>query len=218
MKQLQGVLFDLDGVIVDTVPYYYEATKQLADELRLPFSEEDNIRFQGRPRMDLMNHLVGDRYTHEEKVELGERRNRYYQERIATLTRADMMPGIEDFIEQLLKEGIPIALTSSSSNAEFVLQQIQLLDAFTAVIDPKSVSKGKPHPDIFLKGAEAIMVPEENCVAIEDGEAGLAAILQTNMYAVGIGPYDHLQQADWHILDSTKLTVSALKENFYKKQ
>lgn len=211
---MYGFIFDLDGVLVDTVEYYYLATKKISDHMGAEFTREDNYRFQGVPRLKLMQELAersNHPFTESELVNLGEKRNRYYQSYLAELSRENMISGAAEFLESIYQKGYPLALASSSSNAHFVLEKLALKHMFSAIIDPKSVQRGKPAPDIFLAAADAIGVSEEKCFAFEDGEAGLTGILETSMCAVGIGQEEHLSRANVHVKDFREITIGKLR-------
>lgn len=217
----KAVIFDLDGVIVNTVPLYYKATLPIANKLDISFTEEDNLLYQGRPRMELIQMLAersDQSFTHEEMVELGEWRNRNYQQLIAQLTEDDLMPGMKAFIQELANDKTPMALASASSNAEFVLHQLGLTSYFDIIMDPKSLRNGKPDPEIFVTAADRLGVAHKDCVAIEDGEAGLKAILSTQMFSIGVGTSSYLSAADWTISHTSYLTLESVQAEFTQRQ
>ncbi|WLR41780.1 beta-phosphoglucomutase [Bacillus carboniphilus] len=214
---MKAVIFDLDGVIVDTIQFYYHSTKRVADELNVPFTEEDNLYFQGRSRLSLMEELVkrsGKHYSHEELVTLGEKRNAYYLEWLEKLDETYLLPGIKEFLQEVKEANLKTGLASSSSNAKFVLDKLNLDSYFDVIVDPKTLIKGKPDPEIFLTAADRLNVPYESCVAIEDGEAGLEGILATPMFSVGIGQAEYLQRARWWIKSSEQLTLASLQKKW----
>ncbi|QST01295.1 beta-phosphoglucomutase [Pontibacillus sp. ALD_SL1] len=217
----KAVIFDLDGVIVNTVPLYHKATLPVADKLGISFTEEDNLAYQGRPRMELVQMLVersNQSFSHEEMIELGEWRNRNYQQLIAQLTEDDLMPGMKAFIQDLANESIPMALASASSNADFVLHQLGLFSYFDVIMDPKALKNGKPHPEIFVTAADRLGVAYKDCVAIEDGEAGLEAILSTQMFSIGVGTSSYLSAADWTISQTSFLTLEKVRAQYRQRQ
>ncbi|WP_445489893.1 beta-phosphoglucomutase [Niallia sp. 03133] len=219
-RELEAVIFDFDGVIADTVSYYYESTKRIAEELNVPFSKEDNLRFQGIPRAVLMDELVSRSnlsLSEEEKCELGNRKGDYYKELIADLNEEHMLPGVKAFLKELNAAGIKMAIASSSSNAPFLLERFGVRDLFTCVVDPHGLKKGKPDPEIFLTAADSLGVPYQNCAAVEDGEAGLCGIMQTPMFSIGVGEEAYLQKADWHIKSTSELQLNALYKKFKNK-
>ena len=175
---IKAVIFDLDGVIVSTNDCHYEAWKKLADEEGIYFDRKINDRLRGVSRMASLE-IVLERsekaYTEEEKAELAERKNNYYREFIEKLTPNDILPGVMDNLEELKKNGIKIAIGSSSKNTPIILKQIGLDGYFDAVSDGNNISKSKPDPEVFLKAAEMLKIPPENCLVVEDADAGIEA-------------------------------------------
>ena len=175
---IKAVIFDLDGVIVSTDDCHYEAWKKLADEEGIYFDRKINDRLRGVSRMASLE-IVLERsekaYTEEEKAELAERKNNYYREFIEKLTPNDILPGVMDNLEELKKNGIKIAIGSSSKNTPIILKQIGLDGYFDAVSDGNNISKSKPDPEVFLKAAEMLKIPPENCLVVEDADAGIEA-------------------------------------------
>jgi len=216
-KELQAVIFDFDGVIADTVGLYYQATKKMAMEIGAPFTEEDNLNYQGVPRKVLINDLLArtDKVlTEAQKEELGNRKSNYYRELIADFTAEQMMPGMLRFLTELRERGIKFGIASSSSNAPFLLERFGIKDWFDCIVDPHSLKKGKPDPEIFLKAADGLNVDYANCAAVEDGQAGLSGILQTPMFSIGIGRGEVFNQADWQVDSTEELKASVLIEKF----
>lgn len=220
MRELKAVIFDFDGVIANTVPYYYKATKKMALEIGAPFTEEDNLNYQGVPRKVLINDLLARTnkvLTELEKEDLGNRKSNYYRDLIKDFTSEQMLPGMLTFLQELRAAGIKFGIASSSSNAPFLLKQFGIRDWFECIVDPHSLTKGKPDPEIFLKAADGLGVRYENCAAIEDGQAGLSGILRTPMFSVGIGQGEIFKQADWQVKATEELVASTLLEKFKSK-
>lgn len=188
---LQAVLFDLDGVLVDTASFHYHAWKQLADELTLPFDESLNRSFRGVPRMACMDLLLAEHarfFAIEEKTMLAERKNGYYLERVMTLQPSDAAPGARALLAELRDAGVRTAVVSASKNARLVLDLLHLSDAFDTVVDGSDVTRGKPDPQCFLKAARLLRTAPDRCIVIEDGEAGIRAARAAEMPTVGIAP------------------------------
>ncbi|HLT56253.1 MAG TPA: beta-phosphoglucomutase [Bacillota bacterium] len=214
---LKAVIFDLDGVIVDTFDLYYLANKSVADFLSVTFTREDNDQYRGIGRMEIVEDLVqksGKNLSLEEKKKLADEKNRYYQQLLRELDESFILPGIKRFIEELKANQIKLGIASSSTNGKAVLEKTGLIENFDCIVDPTTLAKGKPDPGIFLKAAEELGVKEEKCAAIEDGVAGLKAINKTNMFAVGVGEAAKIQKADWHIDRTDELTYEKLVKNF----
>jgi beta-phosphoglucomutase len=184
-----GVIFDLDGVLTDTAEYHYLAWQKLADEEGLPFNREANEALRGVSRRESLMHIVGDKYYPEEKIqEMMERKNRYYVESIENISPKDLLPGALNLLDELKQAGIKIALGSASKNARPVIQKLGIADKIDVIADGFSVQQPKPAPDLFLFAAKELGLEPENCVVVEDAEAGIEAALAANMRAVGLGP------------------------------
>lgn len=216
-NSLQAVIFDFDGVIADTVPLYYEATKKMAVEIGAPFTREDNVRYQGVPRKVLIDDLVArtDKLVSDiEKERLGNRKSDYYKNLIAEFTVDNMLPGMYGFLKELREAGIKFGIASSSSNAPYLLERFGIRDWFDCIVDPHSLKKGKPNPEIFLTAADCLGIDYLHCAAIEDGQAGLSGILQTPMFSVGIGEGKVFEKADWQVSSTLELKAKTLLEKF----
>lgn len=195
---IKACIFDLDGVIVDTAKYHFLAWRRLADELGFSFTEQDNERLKGVSRVRSLEILleIGDlTLSPEEQEAAAARKNRWYVEYIDQMDRSEILPGAEEFLNELNDHGIPFALGSASKNAPRILRRIGLENAFAAVIDGTKVSKAKPDPEVFLLGAAEMGIPAENCAVFEDAEAGVEAGLRAGMYTVGVGEPEVLGKA-----------------------
>ncbi len=188
---ITAVLFDLDGVLVETADLHYQSWQLLADELGLPFNREMNHGFRGVGRMECLDKLLG-RYRMEfaiqEKQMLADRKNAHYQRLISTMTPDDLAPGAGALFEQLQNAGIQIAVVSASKNARLVLQLLGIADCFGTVVDGNDVARSKPDPQAFVLAAHRLGVEPRNCVVIEDADAGIRAANAAGMKAIGIGP------------------------------
>jgi len=202
MKNIKGIIFDLDGVLVDTARYHYLAWKRLADELGFDFTIEDNERLKGVSRMQSLEILleVGKVTMTEEQKEINAtRKNTWYVEYLYTLDETALLSGSKEYLQKLREEGIKIALGSASKNAPLILERLNIASFFDAVIDGNSVSITKPDPEVFLKGAEALGLKPEDCAVFEDALAGIEAAKAGGMYAVAVGERENLPGADMYI-------------------
>lgn len=218
MKKEIAVLFDLDGVIVDTAKYHFLAWKQLADELGFSFTEKDNERLKGVSRMDSLNILleIGQVDVSEtEKVNLATRKNECYVESISQMDEREILPGVKEFLSELKRNDIPFALGSASKNAPFILKRIGLYHEFDAIIDGNSITSAKPDPEVFLLGAKELAVASENCVVFEDAQSGIEAAKRANMHVVAVGDKSNLIGADDYIGSMTEMSIKRLKGLFF---
>ncbi len=196
--QIAAVIFDLDGVITNTVYFHYLSWQRLADEEGIPFDKTTHDSgMLGLNREDALSYLLGDRQLDLDRQQAWlARKNHYYLELINKLDSAYLLPGIKNLLVELATAKVKIALGSSSKNAELVLKKLGIWHFFDFIADGNSVPRLKPAPDVFLYAAEGLKICPENCVVVEDAPAGVAAGLAAGMWVLGVGPDDRLQQAD----------------------
>lgn len=198
MKTIKTCIFDLDGVIVDTAKYHYQAWRRLANELGFDFTEEENEKLKGVSRtesLDLILKWGKMELAANTKLELAEKKNSWYQEFIEKMTPAEILKGVMPFLQELKARQIKIALGSASKNAPLIMEQIGLTSYFDAIIDGNQVVHSKPNPEVFLKGAAATGAQPDQCIVFEDAEKGIEAALNGGFWAVGIGAEEVLGQA-----------------------
>lgn len=213
---IKAFLFDLDGVIVDTAIYHYQAWKRLANELGFDISEEFNEGLKGVSRTDSLDLILahgGLTLSDEKKTELATQKNQWYLELVSRMTSDDILPGVATFFSQVRKAGLKTALGSVSKNAPMILERIGMSDAFDAIIDGTKISKGKPDPEVFTKGADELGVSPAECVVFEDAVAGVEAGKRGGMFVVGLGSPDVLTLAD---LVAPSLEALTIEEVFEK--
>jgi len=192
-------LFDLDGVIVDTAKYHYLAWKRLADELGFDLTPQQNERLKGVSRLaslEIVLGIGGISASAEEKECYATRKNQWYVEMLSRMSKDEILPGADRFVESARARGLKTALGSASKNSLMILNALGIVPLFDAVIDGNRVSKAKPDPEVFLKGAEMLGVRPEECVVFEDAAAGIAAARAGGIPCVGIGSPARLGQAD----------------------
>jgi len=212
MNTIKACIFDLDGVIVDTAVYHYKAWKRLANELGFDLTEEENEKLKGVSRvrsLELILQWGGVTKTKAEQEELAARKNEWYVEMINRMTPDEILPGAKEFLIACREAGLKTALGSASKNSGTILDKVGIAGLFDAVIDGNKVSKPKPDPEVFLKGAEELGMPPANCVVFEDAIAGVEAAKNGGMKAVGVGSPDVLAEAD--------LVISGLNEMSLQK-
>lgn len=213
MTHIKACIFDLDGVIVDTARYHFLAWKRLAEELDIPFTEEDNEQLKGVSRVESLKLILqlGDKELSQETFEAAlQKKNTWFVEFIHQMTPAHILPGVRRFLDELQTHHIRIALGSASKNAETILSQIQMTDYFEVIMDGNKITKAKPDPEVFLKGAEALGVRAEDCVVFEDAVKGIEAAQKGGMYAIGVGDEKILHKADFVIQNFEKMHLERL--------
>lgn len=199
---MNAILFDLDGVICSTDVLHYRAWKTVADEHGIYFDEAINARLRGVSRMESLA-IVLERYEGDlsalDLAAMAEKKNGLYRTLLSTMTPADVTPAVLKTLRELRRRGYKLAIGSSSKNAGFILERIALRDAFDAVSDGNNIAKSKPDPEVFLKAAAMLNERPEDCLVVEDAEAGLVAAHLGGMKAAGIGLAAASKTADFRL-------------------
>lgn len=196
--EIKAFIFDLDGVITDTAELHYKAWQQMADEEGYFFNREVNEKLRGVSRRASLEIILDGKVIEESKMEeLMEKKNNDYKVLLETISAKDILEGVEDLLKDLRSRGIKVALASASRNAKPILTKLGILDLFDAIGDGNSVMRAKPEPDVFIHAAGQVRVDVENCLVVEDAEAGVAGALVCGMKAIGIGPESRVGKADY---------------------
>ena len=195
MQKPKAMIFDLDGVLTDTSEYHYLAWKHLADDLGIPFTEQENDEhLRGVSRRESLMYIIrGRQYTEAQIEEMMDRKNHYYNELIKNMSPKDLVPGGRELLQQIRDAGIKIAIASGSKNARTVLDCLDIMSCLDAVADGYDVVNSKPSEDIFVFAAGMVNTPTPDCVVFEDAEAGIEAAKKGGMMAIGIGPAERFQ-------------------------
>jgi beta-phosphoglucomutase len=200
--KIGAFLFDLDGVIVDTAVFHYQAWRKLCNTLGFDIDQAFNETLKGISRMDSLDAILKHgniTLGKEEKEKYAKIKNDWYLEMVNEMTEDDILPGVKCFLQESRALGLQIALGSASKNARLILEKTGILPLFDELIDGNHVSKSKPDPEVFLKGAKVLGVKNEECVVFEDAFAGVQAAKAANMIAIGIGSKEVLSNADFVI-------------------
>ena len=198
-REIAGAIFDLDGVLVDTAKYHYQAWGRLAEEFGFSFSLDDNERLKGvsrRASLEILLSIGNVTLSEEEMAAAMERKNTWYVELISQMTPEGILPGALDLLKELKAAGIKTALGSASKNAPIILERTGLAEYLDAVVDGNRTTQAKPDPEVFLLGAKDLQLPPPECVVFEDAAAGVEAAINAGMRAVGVGSHEQLGAAD----------------------
>lgn len=200
---MKSFIFDLDGVIVFTDNLHYKAWKKMADNMNIFFDEEINNRLRGVSRADSIEIILekydGEPLSQEKKNELMEKKNKTYRKLLDTMTPDDVEDEVRETLVELRRRGCKLAIGSSSRNARFILEKVQLTSAFDKISDGNNITKSKPDPEVFIKAGEFLKDVPENCVVVEDAYAGVDAAKAAGMIVVGIGDASAYEKADYKI-------------------
>lgn len=211
---IKAVIFDLDGVIVNTAKYHYLAWKHLANSLGFDVTEEQNEHLKGVSRvksLDIILEWGGIELGESQKEVLLIQKNKEYLDYIDTLSKTAILPGVKEVLDYLKKTDKQIALGSASKNAIPILEKLEILNLFDVIVDGNNVKKAKPNPEVFLNAADKLNIAPKFCVVIEDAKAGIEAANSADMISVGIGDKLVLKKANYVLADTSKLSIDFLK-------
>ena len=213
-EALESAETNLEQTSLNIAKYHYLAWKQLADQLNIHFTKEDNERLKGVSReksLEILLSLGNKTYTKDECTQFMTQKNEAYVRYISKMDEAEILPGVKELLNKLKTQNIKIALGSASKNAALILKNTNLQHYFDAIVDGNNVSKAKPDPEVFLLGAYKIGAPAEKCMVFEDAQAGIEAAKRAGMLAIGVGTKENLPNAD--ILVETMNDVDLAKLN-----
>ncbi|MDK2978503.1 MAG: beta-phosphoglucomutase [Bacteroidales bacterium] len=216
-QKIKAIIFDLDGVIVDTAIFHFQAWKKLANTMGFDLTKAQNEQLKGISRLESLDILLEigktDAVSNEEKQQLATRKNEWYRENILKMTPQDILPGVKNFLEELKKADYKIAIGSSSKNAGTILERIGMKDFFDAVVDGTKITRSKPDPEVFLKGAQELNIPPEQCLVFEDAESGIEAAKNAGMKTIGVGKPENLPKADKVIPGFKNINISIIENS-----
>ncbi len=189
MNGPRAILFDLDGVLVNTRNYHFQTWVQVANDegISLTRQEFDHV-LRGMRRTDVLHYLTRGRdYSDRRLQSMIERKNQYFLECVRSMTAADLVPGVLPLLSEIRQAGIKTAVASASKNTKLILERLALTTIFDGIADGFCVCNGKPAADIFLFAAGLVNVPVASCLALDDKAANIRHIQRTGMHALGIG-------------------------------
>ncbi|MBQ9354527.1 MAG: beta-phosphoglucomutase [Clostridia bacterium] len=207
---MKSAIFDLDGVLVDTAVYHFAAWKELANKLGFEFTQADNERLKGVSRMKSLEILLSIGKidaSAEQKEKWAKEKNERYVKLLDNLNENSLLSGAKDYLTKLHNEGVLIALGSASKNAPLILKKTGIEDMFDAVVDGNSVSKAKPDPEIFLKGAELLGLKPHDCTVFEDSQAGIEAARAGGFSVIAVDKFSVLKNADRYITQLADMLI-----------
>jgi beta-phosphoglucomutase len=210
---IKACLFDLDGVLVDTARYHFIAWKRLSESLGVPFSEHDNEQLKGVSRVESLEYILRKGMLHaddEHKQQWMDTKNTWYLELVNTMHPDELLPNVRNFLKELKDAGYLIGLGSSSKNAQMILDKTGITPFFDTVVDGRHTSHSKPHPEVFVTGAQNLGVLPSETIVFEDALSGIDAALAGGFYAIGLGQPEVLKKAHWVIPSLQSFNLSQL--------
>ena len=153
---VKAIIFDLDGVLVDTAQYHYLAWKRLASELGIDLTIQHNELLKGVSRMrslEIILDLGGIKLSETEKERIANKKNGWFVEFVKEMKPEEIFPGVKEMLARIRAKGLKVALASSSKNAQNVIQLLHIENDFDVIIDGNMIAHSKPDPEIFLLAA-----------------------------------------------------------------
>ena len=199
MKRTYGVIFDVDGVLIDSYQPHFQSWLRLMQELDVPLSEPQFRETFGRTNRDILDCLLPQPIIPERVRQLGDRKEEIYRSLLPGYFRP--MPGAVLLIDQLLDAGYRLAVGSSGppEDLALTLELLERGDCFQAVVTGNDVRRGKPDPEVFLLAAARLELPAGHCAVIEDAPHGITAAKRAGMVGVallGTATREQLSEAD----------------------
>lgn len=199
MSKIRGIIFDLDGVLVDTAKYHILAWKRLALEYGKVLRDEDSEPLKGVTRkraLDLLLEQTGISMSEVEKIRALEKKNSWYLDYITDIDKDDVFEGVEEFLGLVKRLGFKTAIGSTSDNSYIVLESTGLRRYFDVIVDGYRVRSPKPNPEVYLLGARELDLEPGECAVFEDSQAGIHSAKNAGMKVIGVSRTHNLDEAD----------------------
>lgn len=187
---LEAAIFDLDGVLTDTARFHFMAWKQTLATYHIEVDDEVCELVKGISRtesLQLILHRANHSVTAKDFETILSEKNETYITMISTLTKEDVMPGIEALLMVLNEKHIPCVVASASRSATLILTQLGIAHYFHGVVDVTTIQHGKPAPDIFISACSLANTTAAHAIGFEDARAGIQAMKKCGMFAIAIG-------------------------------
>ena len=204
----KAFIFDLDGVIVDTAKFHFLAWKKLADSLNINFTHEINEQLKGVSRVRSLEIILSQgnlQASQEDKNKWLIQKNEDYLAFVHKMDKSEILPRVEEVLQFLKANNQYVVLGSASKNARPILEKVNILHYFDALVDGNDVTNAKPDPEVFLQGANQVHVAYRDAIVFEDSVAGIQAANLAGMTSVGIGEKEILHESDFCFRDFTEM-------------
>jgi beta-phosphoglucomutase len=185
-KPVKAIIFDMDGVLVNSEPHHVIIEKQLFSQLNLTISKEEHRSYMGKSSEQMWSEIIRNHKLSDTAEELAGKNTDIIIRYFSDLPEIELMPGIKKLLESLYQKGIPMAVASSSDAQaiEIILSRTGLSNYFLYKVSSSLVANGKPEPDIYLFTAGLLGVKPEECLVVEDSNNGMKAAKAANMLCV----------------------------------
>jgi len=188
-SQLRAVIFDMDGVIVDSHPAHRKAWRQFLRTFGREVSDvELDFILDGRKRADILRHFLGE-LSDVEVLEYGKRKDEFFRH---SFSEVNLLPGVTELLDHLSSNGIATAIATSASEnrTRSTLDRLRLTDRFSVIVTEGDVVRGKPDPAVYRLACQRLGVEARHALAIEDAASGIRAAKAANLVCIGVADRD----------------------------
>jgi beta-phosphoglucomutase len=217
---IKAFLFDLNGTMIDDMPYHISAWHKILKDFGANLTEEETKQQCYGKNDELLERIFPGRFSQEEKNEITIKKEAAYQR--AYLPHLKLIDGLAEFLEESKKQNIKIAIGSAAImfNIDFVLDNLKIRHYFNAIISADDVLFSKPHGETYLKCAEALGVQSYECIVFEDVPKGVESAENADMISIVIESKQHQKEEFYHLKniisfekDYTTLEINSLVKN-----
>lgn len=186
-RSARGILWDMDGTMVNTAALHFRAWSELAKEIGRAFSRDDFTRTFGWRNAEIIPTVFGPKDSEEEIARLGDRKEEWYRE-LVVRHGVDLLPGVGALLESCSRAGYRQAVGSSAprANVDLILSRTHIASFFQAVVSAEDIRRGKPDPEVFQLAARRLGVLPGRCVVIEDAPVGIQAARAAGMRCIAV--------------------------------
>jgi len=186
MAEIRALIFDMDGVIIDSNPWHRLAWKEYTRRQGVEMTDEMQRRMYGKRNDQIVRDFLGPGLDDSQVLEHGAAKEALYRELMRPHLRESLVPGIRQFLARHRNLELAVATNAEPANVDFVLDDTGLRSLFRVIVDGHQVSYPKPHPEIYLRVAAELQIPPAACVVFEDSQTGVEAGLAAGMRVVGV--------------------------------
>jgi len=184
-KFLRGVIWDMDGVLIDSMELHFKIWKRIFSEYEVDFARKDFNRYFGTTNLETIQTVLGNKLSFKESLKLAEKRQHLFEKQ--AITEAQLIPGAVQWLQFFFDSGIPQAIASSNAQRfiEAVVKHMNINDFFYALVSAEGLAS-KPDPAMFLESARRINAQPSHCLVFEDAIAGVKGAKKAGMKCIAI--------------------------------